>query len=82
MNLWTAFRSIEVTPRQALKITAALTFANGTALALFLLKIEKTVGITETRFNYLADIVSRNLDELEDFDIIALTELGMLRQID
>lgn len=71
---------IIMTPKAALRLVAALSLANGLFMARFLLDVEKTMTLTTRRAEFLADIVQRNFDRLEDFDLIALKQLGILRE--
>lgn len=54
---------------------AAASIAQG----LVLLVIDRAVNTNENRQKFLFDIVSRNTQHLEDFDLIALRELGLIR---
>lgn len=65
----------EFTPRQGLRFLAIASIIQG----LVLLSIDRAVHINETRQGFLFDIVSRNTQHLEDFDLIALTELGLIK---
>jgi len=66
--------NITLTPQQALRILAGLTIFSG----LILLGIEREVDSTAKKARFLIDIIERNLDQLEEFDLIAMRELGLI----
>lgn len=70
-----------ITPSQAMKLAAAGAAIQGLMLAAHLLKISKVTDETEKQFLFLADIVQRNMEHLEEFDLIALRDMGMLKDI-
>lgn len=71
-------RHLNLTTKQALRLAAGLSVASAVNLALFLRKIEKATDRTHDKAVFLADIVNRNIDRLDDFDKIALENLGLL----
>lgn len=66
-------------PSKAVKVAAIATLAQSAVLAYFLLDASKAAEVNEKRFLYMHDIVSRHMDKLEEFDIIALRELGLIK---
>jgi len=68
------------TLRQATLLAAAMLALNTVFVVHYLLQISKAQGLTETQFNFLADIVARNMDKLDEFDIIALRELKIFQE--
>lgn len=63
--------------RYRFQFMAAMFVLEGVVMAQFALK----VGRLNTQALFLADIVQRNVDLLEEFDIIALKELGLLSEV-
>lgn len=70
---------MDLSVQKSLRLAAALSIAQAAMIAYYLLQIEKTVLVNEKRQIFLADIVSRNVDRLEEFDLIALRELGVIK---
>lgn len=67
-----------MTPSQALKISAGISLFQAAMTAHWMFKTAKVIEKTEKQWNFMADIISRNLDNLNEFDIIALKDLGVL----
>jgi hypothetical protein len=61
--------------KQINQLAAASAVAYGVLIARLILQNEKTLSQAE----YLATIVSKNMDKLDEFDIIALTDLGLIK---
>lgn len=70
------YRSVSL--ENAPKLAAAVTGLNAIIMIRFLLQISKKQHLSTKQGKFLADFVERNSDRLEEFDIIALRELGML----
>lgn len=70
----------ELTPSKALRLVAGLTVVQAVAIAYQLLQVEEAVTANEKRQVFLLDIVRRNYDRLEEFDLIALRELGLIKE--
>lgn len=78
MNLFQQlFHRTEEPPSQSLKIAAGVVVVQGLIMGHFLLKASKVVKINEDRLEFLFDILDRNVEHLTEFDIIALTDLGL-----
>lgn len=67
-------------PSEAMKVAAVFSVAQSVLLAYHLLTTSKVTNLNEKRVEFLFDIVSRNTDKLEEFDIIALRELGLIKE--
>lgn len=65
------------TLRQATLFAAAMLALNTAIVVHYLLEISKAQGLSEKQLNFLADVVFRNWDKLDEFDIMALRELGI-----
>lgn len=70
------------TPNKAIRVAASVAAANGLILAYHLYQLARAVEKNENRQMFLMDIIQRKLSltDLEEFDIIALRELGLLRE--
>lgn len=75
------FKAGQLTVSQSLMVTAAIFAVQSGGMVHYLLKVAKVMETNEERANFLLDIVSRNMEHLEEFDIIALRELGMIKEI-
>lgn len=67
---------LRLRPKSTVRLTAAAVAIHGIVLAHYIL----STGKTAEQARFLADIVSRNVDNLEEFDLIALRELGILKE--
>lgn len=72
---------MSLTPQQGLRLVAGLGIAQAVISGVILLAIEREVSVTENKARFLLDFVERNVDHLEPFDIIALTDLGVIREV-
>jgi hypothetical protein len=68
-----------VSLEDAPKLAALMTGFNAIVMIRFLLQISKGQHQSMKQAKFLADFVERNHDRLEEFDIIALRELGLLK---
>lgn len=59
-------------------VAAASAVVYGALIARLLLQNERVIEQAE----YLATIVGKNMDKLDEFDIIALTDLGLIKPTD
>lgn len=69
------------TPQQGLRIVAGLGLATAAFSAIMLLGIEQETSRTADKARFLVDIVARNVEHLDDFDLIALRELGIIQEV-
>lgn len=70
-----------LTPKQGLRLLAGLGLAQAVISGFVLLAIEHETTATADKARFLVDIVSRNVEHLDDFDLIALRELGVIREV-
>lgn len=70
------------TPNKAIRVAAGVAAANGLILGYHLFQLARAVQANENRQMFLMDIIQRkvSITDLEEFDIIALRELGLLRE--
>lgn len=69
----------EFPPSKALKIAAGVIVVQSLMVAYELVKISNVTDINEKRARFLFDFAARNTAQLEEFDIIALSELGLIK---
>lgn len=67
---------IVLTRNQILRLVAVSSIVQGILSAYLILRLEEVLAQDQ----FLADIVSRNVEVLEEFDIIALRELGIVKK--
>ena len=69
---------ISLTTKQALRFAQIAAIGQGIALAIFIRRIEQATDRTHTKALFLAKFAQRNIDRLDEFEKIALNEMGML----
>jgi hypothetical protein len=75
------FKTGRLSPNEALMVSAGVLAIQSGAMVFHLVRIAK-VGIEyEKRSKFLLDIVQRNTEHLEEFDLIALRDMGMIKEI-
>ena len=72
---------IDPTPSQVVRISAVVVLIQAAVTAQSLLRAANVVAKHEEKFLFLMDVANRNIDpaQLDEFDKIALYNLGMIR---
>lgn len=78
MNLMRRYMQFSASHRKTItQVSAALAVIQGVLCAKALLDNDKLLQQNA----YLASIIGRNLDDLDEFDIIALRDLGIIKPV-
>lgn len=67
-------------PSKATKFIAGAVFLQGAIVAYQLLNTSKVTDLNEKRLEYVCDIIGRNIEQLDEFDLIALNQLGLFKR--
>lgn len=81
MQYLNQFKTGRLSPNEALMVSAGVLAIQSGAMVIHLARIAR-VGIEyEKQSKFLLDIVRRNTEHLEEFDLIALREMGMIKDM-